>query len=87
MPISTAALRSTNPASAGGIRVAPVEAGGIVNRRNVGMLMAILGSALGAWWAVQQRGRAWRGAAGQAHDRGTVIFDNTPRASNTDAVV
>jgi len=43
--------------------------------------MAILGSALGAWWAIQQRG------AGQAHDRGTVIFDNTPRASNTDAVI
>jgi hypothetical protein len=51
------------------------------------MLMAILGSALGAWWAIQQRGRALRGAAGQAHDRGTVIFDNTPRASNTDAVI
>jgi hypothetical protein len=50
------------------------------------MLMTILGSALGAWWVAQQRARAAR-MAGQTHNRGTVIFDNTPRASDTDAVI
>jgi hypothetical protein len=51
------------------------------------MLMAILGSALGAWWVVQQRARGTRSAASSASDRGTVIFDNTPRAADTDAVI
>jgi hypothetical protein len=51
------------------------------------MLMAIVGSALSAWWAVQQRGRSARRAARQTQDRGMVIFDNTPRASETDAIV
>jgi hypothetical protein len=47
--------------------------------------MTMVGSALGAWWLVtQQRTRTATPAAG---DRGTVIFDNTPRASDVDAVI
>ena len=57
-----------------------------MNRRNVGLLMTILGSALGAWWMVQ-RSRAAAPAAPPARERGTVIFDNTPRASDTEAVI
>lgn len=47
--------------------------------------MTVVGSALGAWWVVtQQRARTGPSAA---KDRGTVIFDNTPRASDLDAVI
>ena len=57
-----------------------------MTKRNVGMFMAIVGSALGAWWLVsQQRARAARATAAN-RDRGTVIFDNTPQASD-DAII
>jgi hypothetical protein len=52
------------------------------------MLMAMVGSAVGAWWLVtQQRSRVSTASAAPSHDRGTVIFDNTPRASDIDAVL
>jgi hypothetical protein len=56
----------------------------LVSRRNLGILMAMVGSALGTWWVVTQRRS--RIATG-ANDRGTVIFDNTPRAADVDAVI
>jgi hypothetical protein len=50
------------------------------------MLAAVVGSALGAWWVVTlQRSRAARSMP--ASRRGTVIFDNTPRAADVDAVI
>jgi hypothetical protein len=50
------------------------------------MFMTIVGSALGTWWIVtRQRMRAARVAASNL-DRGTVIFDNTPQASEADAI-
>lgn len=55
-----------------------------MSRRNLGILMAMVGSALGTWWVVTQRRS--RIATG-ANDRGTVIFDNTPRAADVDAVI
>jgi len=55
-----------------------------VNTRTLGMLVAVVGSAAGAWWLVtRQRSRAPRIAAD--YDRGTVIFDNTPRAADSSA--
>lgn len=58
-----------------------------MTKRNIGMLMAIVGSAIGTWWLVtQQRARTARVAA-STHDRGTVIFDNTPHPSDTGAVI
>lgn len=58
-----------------------------MTKRNVGMLMTIVGSALGAWWLVtQQRARLARSSASNRH-RGTVIFDNTPQASNSEPIV
>jgi hypothetical protein len=57
----------------------------LVSRRTLGIVMTMVGSALGAWWlATQQRARRATSAAG---DRGTVIFDNTPRAGDIDAVI
>ena len=55
-----------------------------LSRRNLGMLVAMAGSAFVAWWAVtQQRSRA----ASPARDRGTVIFDNTPLAADPDPLI
>jgi hypothetical protein len=52
-----------------------------VNRRTLGILTTVLGSALGAWWWTTQ-GRSRRTARRvSAPDRGTVIFDNHAVAS------
>jgi hypothetical protein len=49
-------------------------------------LVAVVGSAVSAWWlAVQQRTRI--ASAASRDDRGTVIFDNTPRPADIDAVI
>ena len=45
----------------------------------------MVGSALGAWWMISQRRS--RMAAFARPDRGTVIFDNTPRANDSDTVI
>jgi hypothetical protein len=51
------------------------------------MLMTVVGSALGAWWLVtQQRSRMGRSSP-IFRGRGTVIFDNSPRAADDDAGV
>ena len=58
-----------------------------MTKRNVGMLMAIVGSALGAWWLVsQQRSRAARPSR-PSRERGSVIFDNTPQASGAEVII
>ena len=49
-----------------------------MNNRTYGILMGVIGSAIGAWWFSRQR-RAY-GAAPSA-ERGQVIFDNTPTAT------
>jgi len=50
------------------------------------MLLTMVGSVLGGWWLVsQQRARASRSMAARP-DRGTVIFDNTPRAADSEAM-
>ncbi len=43
--------------------------------RTYGILASVLGSALGAWWYSRRRG------ADSNPDTGTVIFDNTPKAT------
>jgi hypothetical protein len=50
-------------------------------------LVAIVGSAIGAWWWSSQR--RVRSGSGQfdRDDRGTVIYDNTPTASDVDAII
>jgi hypothetical protein len=50
-----------------------------MTRSRYGMLAGIAGAALAAWW---WRGRsAAREAVGAMHDRGEVIFRNTPEPS------
>jgi hypothetical protein len=50
--------------------------------------VAVVGSALGAWWwTTQRRARAIHPAATEARDHGTVIFHNTPVASDVDAII
>ena len=57
-----------------------------MSTRTLGMLATIAGATLGVWWLVtQQRLRA--AAAAARGDRGTVVFDNTPRAAEVDAVI
>lgn len=56
-----------------------------MSRRNLGIMLAMVGSALGAWWAVtQQRSRAANTAAAR---RGTIIYDNTPQATDGGAAI
>ena len=55
---------------------------GSVSRRTLGILATVIGSAVGAWWLATQRSRNARTLA-PARERGTVIFDNTPVASDT----
>jgi len=55
-----------------------------LSRRNLGILAAMAGSAFVAWWAVTQQRRR---EVSPAPDRGTIIFDNTPRAADVDAVI
>jgi hypothetical protein len=50
----------------------------IVTRNRYGILAGVIGSALGAWWWSRHRSSTSVPAA----DRGTVIFDNTPTASD-----
>jgi len=57
----------------------------MMNRKMLG-LMAVVGSAFGAWWcSAQRRSRSSNGIPAREH--GTVVFDNTPTASDVDAVI
>jgi hypothetical protein len=57
-----------------------------LSRRTLGILASLAGSALGAWWWTTHRGsRVSNSQPGR--DRGTVIFDNTPVASEPDVAV
>jgi hypothetical protein len=51
--------------------------------RTIGSIVAgIVGSAVGAWYIVRRRAAGGpRGRLTPAHERGTVIFDNTPAAA------
>jgi hypothetical protein len=51
-----------------------------VNKRTLGILASVIGSAIGAWWLVRQRSTAARTLT-PAREHGTVIFDNTPVAT------
>jgi hypothetical protein len=48
-----------------------------LTKRTYGILAGVIGSALGAWWYARTR----RASAIDA-SRGTVIYDNTPRATD-----
>ena len=46
-----------------------------MNNRTYGILAGLIGSAVGAWWYSRYRQSS---IDRLAHQRGTVIFDNTP---------
>jgi hypothetical protein len=54
----------------------------ILNRRTLGILATMVGSAIGAWWLTSQRRSRTTAHLRTARDHGTVIFDNTPTASD-----
>ena len=56
-----------------------------MTKRSWGILATMVGSAVGAWWITSQRRS--RPAASTERDRGTVIFDNTPTAFDTEGVI
>jgi hypothetical protein len=49
-----------------------------LSKRTYGILAGVIGSALGAWWYNRYRTRS----AMPVRHRGTVIFDNTPTATD-----
>ncbi len=58
-----------------------------MTRKTIGFI-AVVGSALGAWWwTSQRRGRMPQVAMTEAREKGTVIFDNTPTPSDVDAII
>lgn len=49
-----------------------------MSTRTYGILAGVIGSAIGAWWWSRRRIHS----AQTLHDRGTVIYDNTPTATD-----
>lgn len=57
-----------------------------MTKRSWGILATMFGSAVGAWWFTTQR-RSRSASLAAARERGTVIFDNTPTASDTEGII
>jgi len=58
-----------------------------VSKRTLGILASLVGSAIGAWWMMNQRRARNTAAPSTARDHGTVIFHNTPTAADVDAIL
>jgi hypothetical protein len=58
-----------------------------VSTRTLGILATIIGSALGAWWVTTQRRSRSASNLLPPRDHGTVIYDNTPQASDAEAII
>lgn len=57
-----------------------------MSRRTLGIVFAMVGSAIGAWWLTTQQ-RQRRATVASPDTRGTVIFDNTPQPADVDAII
>ena len=57
-----------------------------MTKRTWGILATMVGSAVGAWLLTTQR-RSRNATMTLQRDRGTVIFDNTPRPTGIDSVI
>ena len=55
-----------------------------MNRKTYGLIVGFVGASLGAWWWRQMLADAQAEQPAAFNERGTVIFDNTPRPSGTD---
>jgi hypothetical protein len=60
---------------------------GQLSTRTLGILAGVVGSALGAWWWTTQRGSRTSTRVPVSRDHGTVIFDNTPMAEDSEAII
>ena len=58
-----------------------------LSKRTLGILATVVGSAFGAWWLTTQRRSRAAGNLLPARDHGTVIFDNTPVASDVEGIL
>jgi hypothetical protein len=58
-----------------------------VSKRTFGILASLVGSAIGAWWAMNRRRMRNAGVLMPARDHGTVILDTTPTAAEIDAIL
>ena len=59
----------------------------MLSRRTLGILTSVVASAVGAWWWTTQHRSRNSARLAAARDHGTVIFDNTPTAADTEAVI
>ena len=60
---------------------------GQLSTRTLGILAGVVGSALGAWLWTTQRGSRTSTQVPAPRDHGTVIFDNTPLAEDSEAII
>jgi hypothetical protein len=58
-----------------------------VRKRTLGILATVVGSAFGAWWLTSQRHSRTARRTLPPREHGTVIFDNTPVASDTEGII
>jgi hypothetical protein len=57
-----------------------------LNKRTLGIIASVVGSALGTWWWARQRTAGHARIMASAGDRGTVIYRNTPTAAPGDVL-
>ena len=58
-----------------------------MSKRTFGILTGIVGSALGAWYWAKGRGTGLEaGGLTPSREQGTVIFDNTPTAVESESI-
>jgi hypothetical protein len=60
---------------------------GLLSTRTIGIIASVIGSAFGAWWMMNYRRSRTAASATSAPERGTVIFDNTPAASDVEGII
>ena len=62
------------------------EGGTRLNKRTLGILAGVVGSAIGTWWWARQRTASSNARNMAAGDHGTVIYRNTPTAAVSDVL-
>jgi hypothetical protein len=58
-----------------------------VTKRTFGILTSLVGTAIGAWWVINQRRMRHAAALPPARDHETVVFDPIPSTVDIDAIL